>query len=1058
MSSHSPRLLLCGFAVFALAAPLGASAQEEAAEKSAVEKAYDGLEWRFIGPYRGGRATSVAGVAGDPLTYYFGAAGGGVWKTSNAGTTWSNVSDGDFNVGTIGAIAVAPSDPNVVWVGTGEAPIRGVTTSHGDGVYRSTDGGKTWAHLGLDATRQISALVVHPTDPDVALVAAQGNPWGDNKERGVFKTTDGGATWKHVLAVAAETGASDLVMDPTNPRILYAGLWPHQRNPWFVKSGSEAGGVYKSVDGGDSWKKLEGGLPGLVGKIGVAVSASNPDKVYAIVEAEPGEGGLYVSTNAGGSWSLVNGSRLIQARSWYYMHIGVDPTDENTVYIMNAPLLKSIDGGVSFEPMSAPHGDHHDMWFNPADGANFINANDGGATVTFDGGKTWSSIYNQPTAQFYRVITDNLTPYAVYGGQQDNSTLAVKSDAYDGSIGREDYSVIGGGENAWIAFDENAPRLIYATTINSTLTEYDAELKRTRPIKPYPEYTFGRNPSDHKYRYNWNAPVIASPHDPATIYYGSQILLKSTDRGASWEEISKDLTKNDPKKQGLNGGPITNEQAGAETYNTIFSIMESPHEEGVIWVGSDDGLAHLTRDGGASWRNVTPRGVGEAHINVIEVSPHDPATAYLAVTGYKMNDFAPYIYKTENYGRTWARLDKGLPEGAFVRVVREDPGRAGLLFAGTEAGAFVSFDGGEDGWKPIDLNMPPVPITDMTFRQDDLVAATQGRGFWILNDLELIRQADAAAGSALFAFEAPVAIRRSGGEGNAGSGDPTAAAKPGGARIAFLIGDEVELEDVDFSIRILDAEGALVRTYAAEKSENDLCRERNADPRSPLSIKTPTPKAGLNIWTWDLQREAYPCADGVRIFAGFAGARVLPGTYTAEVTLGDATATTEIVVAPDPRAIASEEAYEELGVKLDEASTLLTALLSAVDAARAAQSQIAAQTALTVGHENAETIASLGEEASDALDGWIATVTQPKHETYDDDINWPNMLDVQIRHVIDAMDRADAPITEGAKERLADLSDQWMERRAALDAINEGPLAAFNDALKAAGAAYAPAP
>lgn len=1051
------RLFLC-VAAFALAAPGSAAAQEEADEKSAVEKAYEGLEWRFIGPYRGGRATAVAGVAGDPLTYYFGGAGGGVWKTSNAGTTWSNVSDGDFKVGTIGAIAVAPSDPNVVWVGTGEAPIRGVTTSHGDGVYRSTDGGKTWAHLGLDATRQISALVVHPTDPDVALVAAQGNPWGDNEERGVFKTIDGGATWEHVLAVDAETGASDLVMDPTNPRILYAGLWPHQRNPWFVKSGSEAGGIYKSVDGGDSWEQLEGGLPGLVGKIGVAVAASNPDRVYAIVEAEPGEGGLYVSTNAGGSWSLVNGSRLIQARSWYYMHIGVDPTDENTVYIMNAPLLKSIDGGKTFEPMSAPHGDHHDMWFNPENGANFINANDGGATVTFDGGATWSSIYNQPTAQFYRVITDNLTPYSVYGGQQDNTTLAVRSDAFDGSIGREDYSVIGGGESAWIAFDENAPRLIYATTINSTLTEYDAELKRTRPIKPYPEYTFGRNPADHKYRYNWNAPVIVSQHDPTTIYYGSQVLLKSADRGASWEEISGDLTKNDPEKQGLNGGPITNEQAGAETYNTIFSIVESPHQAGVIWVGSDDGLVHLTRDGGRNWRNVTPKGVGEAHINAIEVSPHDPATAYLAVTGYKMNDFAPYIYKTENFGRSWTRLDNGLPDEAFVRVVREDPGREGLLVAGTEAGAFVSFSGGKDGWTPLDLNMPPVPITDMTFRQDDLVAATQGRGFWILDDLEVLRQADAPGEAAFFAFEAPTAIRRSGGEGNAGSGDPTAPAKPGGARIAFHIGEDVELEEATFSIRILDAEGETIRAYSNEKSENDLCLERNADPRSPLTIKTPEPRKGLNIWTWDLRRDAFECAEGVVIFAGLQGPRVPPGTYTVELALGEETASTQIVVAPDPRATASEAAYAELEAKLDEASGLLRALLKAVDAARAAQGQIAAQTELTADHDSAGMIARRGEEASAALEAWIATVVQPKHETYDDDINWPNMLDVQIRHVIDAMDGADAPVTAGAKERLADLSAQWAERRAALDGVNEGPLAAFNEALAAAGAAYAPAP
>ncbi len=1041
-------------AAAALAAPAAAQSEQDA---SGVEALYDGLEWRFIGPYRGGRVAAVAGVIGDPLTYYMGATGGGVWKTTNAGATWANVSDADFNVGTIGAIAVAPSDPNVVYVGAGESPIRGVTTSHGDGVYVSTDAGAHWRHVGLDATRQISALVVHPSDPDTAWVAAQGNPWGPNDERGVFKTDDGGETWRHVLAVDADTGASDLVMDPANPRILYAGMWAHRRSPWFVRSGGESGGIFKSVDGGETWEKLEGGLPELVGKIGVAVAPSNPSTIYAIVEAQ--EGGLYVSTDSGASWSRKNDSRIIQARAWYYNHINVDPDDENTVYILNAPLLKSIDGGDTFAPMSAPHGDHHDMWFNPDDGDNFINANDGGATVTFDGGATWSSIYNQPTAQFYRVATDNMRPFTVYGGQQDNTTIAIKSDAYDGAIGRDDYEAVGGGESAHIAFDPDNPRYIYATTINATLTEYDAELERTRPIKPYPEYVFGRNARDHKYRFNWNAPIIASPHDPSVLYYGAQVLLKSTDRGVTWEEVSGDLTKNDLEKQGLGGGPITNEQAGAEFYNTIFYIVESPHEQGVIWVGSDDGLVHLTRNGGETWTNVTPRGVGEAHINAIEVSPHDPAKAYIAVAGYKSNDFTPSIYETTNYGAAWRRIDRGLPQDTFARVVREDPRRAGLLFAGTEAGLFVSFDGGEDGWSSLDLNLPPVPITDLAIRHDRLVAATQGRGFWILDELNVVQQVDSAIGeAALHLFEPAPAVRGVGGAGNPGAGDPSADAAPRAAALHAFIGEEVALEDATLTIVIRDAEGASVRTLSSEETENDRCREANADPRNPLTIERPAAQAGLNRWTWDLRRDALRCAQGVRLFAGFAGPRVTPGTYTVEVRAGEETAQTTLTVAVDPRVDAAPEDYAELADYVARTSALLEDLMARVEAARAAKRQIEAHIAFAADHEEGETVADLGEAAIERLEAWIATVTQPKHETFEDDINWPNMLDVQVRHVLDALDRADLPVTAGAKERYGDLEAAWTERGRALDAITAETIAPFNEALAAMGADHAPAP
>jgi len=1029
-------------------------------EGHSLEEIYDGMEYRFIGPYRGGRAVAVAGVIDDPLTYYMGATGGGVWKTTNAGRTWDNVSDDQFNVGTIGAIAVAPSDPNVVYVGTGESPIRGVTTSHGDGVYRSSDAGKTWRHVGLEPTRQISALVVHPQDPDTAWVAAQGNPWGPNRERGIFKTGDGGQTWRHVLEVDDRTGASDLVIDPTNPRILYAGMWHHGRTPWFIQSGDVSGGVFKSTDGGETWEELTEGLPDLVGKIGIAVAPSAPETVYAIVEAE--EGGLYVSTDGGAEWSRRNDERLIQARAWYYNHIAVDPVDENTVWIMNAPLLKSVDGGETLEPVEAPHGDHHDMWFNPSDGDNFINANDGGATVTFDGGETWSSIYNQPTAQFYRVITDNLEPFTVYGGQQDNTTLAIKSDAFDGAIGRDDQFTVGGGESAHIAFDADDPRLIYATTINATLTEFDRETRRTRPIKPYPEYVFGRDAATHRYRTNWNAPVLVSPHDPSVIYYGTQLVLKSTDRGQSWTEISPDLTRNNPERQGAGGGPITNEQAGAEFYNTLMVIEESPHDAGTIWVGSDDGRVHLTRDGGATWDDVSPRGVGEAHINTIEISPHDPATAYLAVTGYKMNDFSPYIYRTSDFGKRWQRLDEGLPEDTFVRVVREDTERAGMLYAGTEAGAFVALDAEEPDWHSLALNLPPVPITDIEIRRNSLVLATQGRGFWILDDLSPLQQmSDLVAETDFHLFETGKVIRGAGGTANVGTAAPEADVRPEGAPIRFFASEslvEALGEAPNLTITVRDADGDVVRRYTAEKSPNDVCREKVSDPRSPVEIETPTIEPGFNTWNWDLKRAALRCVKDVHLFAGYAGPRVVPGDFQVTVELGQQSAPMPLKVTADPRADAGRDDYAELERYLDEAYTLMNRLLTDIDLARAARAQIDAQ--LDIALKQGRNVPGLGTEAAaitEKLLAWEDIVTQRRHRTFDDDINWPNNLDVQIRHLIDALDNADAPVTAGARERLVDLRADYRVARERLDRAAEA-IVAFNASLAEAGLSSIPVP
>ncbi|HIC74472.1 MAG TPA: glycosyl hydrolase, partial [Candidatus Marinimicrobia bacterium] len=700
---------------------------------------FQAMEWRNIGPFRGGRSTAVAGVVGHTSTYYFGATGGGVWKTDDAGISWQNVSDGHFGVGSIGAIAVSSSNPNVVYVGTGTACVRGVSNSHGDGVYKSMDGGETWSHLGLKNTRHISKVIIHPDNPDHVYVAAQGTPWTGSKERGIYRSKDGGKTWEQIFFVDELASASDLSMDMTNPRVLYAAFWHHQRLPWQVRSGGPGSGIYKSTDGGDSWDKLEKGLPEEMGKTSVAVSPVNPKRVWVLTESN--KWGLYRSDDGGKSFTRVNKDRVLIARSWYYIHVFADPQNENTVYVLNAPVMKSTDGGKTFENVRTPHGDNHDLWINPHDNQIMINGNDGGANVSFNGGRTWSTQQNQPTAQFYRVITDNRFPYWVYGGQQDNSSVAIASRAR-GGIDWKDWYSVAGCESAYLAFDPDNPVLVYGGCYQGLINELNVESGNSRSIMAYEYLGLGSDPIDQKYRFNWNAPIVASPHDPQIIYHAGNVVLKTEDRGESWAVISPDLTLNKKENLGKGGAPITNEAAGGEIYHTILYLELSTHEEGTIWAGSDDGLVHVTKDGGKTWNNVTPNGLKEGMVNAIDVSPHDPATAYIAFTRYKFADFKPYIYKTDNYGKTWKKIIRGISDDAYVRVVREDPVKKGLLYAGTELGLFVSFDDGK-AWQRFQLNLPIVPITDLTFRNNDLVASTLGRAFWILDDLSPLQNLSA---------------------------------------------------------------------------------------------------------------------------------------------------------------------------------------------------------------------------------------------------------------------------------------------------------------------------
>lgn len=1022
-----------------LSCVIGAISSAYALKDTVDPVLFDEMKYRFIGPYRGGRVVAVAGVPGNPQLYYMGATGGGVWKTQNAGLSWQPISDDDFTVGSIGSIAIAPSDPNVIYVGTGEGPIRGVTTSHGKGIYKSTDAGETWKLMGLDNRGQIPKIRIHPTNPDIAWAAVQGNIWAPNDERGVYKTVDGGETWKQVLKINSSTGAADLIIDPSNPRILYASMWHHGRTPWFVKSGGEGGGIYKTFDSGETWERLEGGLPDVVGKVGVDIARSNPKRLYAIVEAE--NGGLYRSDDAGKSWKLMNSDNILKARAWYYNHIEVDPNDENTLYVMNVRLHKFIDGGKTHEIIPLPHGDTHDMWINPDNSLNMINANDGGATITFDGGKSWSSIYNQPTAQFYRVVTDNLDPFHVYGGQQDNTTLAIPSATWDGGIGFEDQFAVGGGESAHIAFDPNNPELIYATTINATLTEFTRSTGLTRPIMPYPEYVFGRNARDQKYRTNWNAPVLVSKHNAKTVYYGTQKVLKTTDRGVSWQEISPDLTRNDPEKQGLNGGPFTNEQAGAEYYNTLFYIAESSRNAGELWVGADDGKLHLTKDEGKFWKDITPH-KEEAQINAIDLSPHAQGKAYVAVTGYKLNDYQPYIYKTENYGKSWRRIDDGLPEEAFVRVVREDHGRPGMLYAGTESGMFISFDDGKN-WQKLSLNLPPVAITDMQVKGQSLVVATQGRGFWILDYVSPLQEVQASMESQDLIQYTPVDGVRLLARGG-GSGMPQAKNPARGATFRYFLKEEPG-EDTPFRIDIFDNNEQLVRTLSSGAGAFEKCAKGNEDVRNPVKFKYPSTDAGYNEFVWDLRRAPLNCIDNVKLFGGWNGARVMPGDYKATISVGEFSATEAFKVLPDPRENTDAAQLLLVEQSIEASATLLNELFSHLQKARNVRGRL--RDVKQGSPLLAKDVSASIDRIIKAIDGWESLVIQPKHQTFEDDINWPNMLDRQIRFLMDNFDRTGAPVQEGALERLQDLDATWKQYKLELEIMFGEEVAPLNNKL-----------
>ena len=903
------------------------------------------LRWRNIGPFRGGRSVAVSGVVRDPLVYYMGTTGGGVWKTFDAGGTWQNISDGYFKTGSVGAIAVSESDPNVVFVGMGEHPPRGVMSSYGDGVYKSTDAGKTWKKMGLDLTRHIAAIRIHPSNPDVVYVAAQGAMHGASKERGIYKSMDGGTTWKQVLYVDENTGCADLSMDMNNPRVLYAAMWDYRRLPWEVRSGGKGSNLYKSTDGGETWTKLTKGLPAEKGKMAIEVSRANSDKVYALIESdtEKEQGGLFMSEDAGKTWSRVSKDHRLVQRAWYYIEIAVDPQNENGVYVFNSPGLRSADGGKTWTNIRGTHGDYHQLWINPLNSKNMIIANDGGAAVSFNTGKTWSTQMNQPTGQFYRVNVDNRFPYNVYGGQQDNTSVMIASRNLSGSnITERNWSPSAGGESAFLAFDPNNPRYVMGGSYQGTIEVFDQDLKESRGAMVSPIQYQSVQPKNMKYRFNWNAPVVHSPNDTAVFYHAGNVLFRTRDRGINWEVISPDLTRHDTAKMGQSGVPYTNEGAGGENYATIAYVMESPYEKGVIWTGSDDGLVYLTRDNGKTWTNVTPAGLSERLINCIEVSPHDKATAYIATTRYKFNDFAPALYKTTDYGKTWTAISEGIPYGAYTRCIREDDVQKDLLYAGTETGFYVSHNGGRT-WAQQQLNLPVTPITDLKIHQGNLIASTMGRGFWILDDLNALRQYGRRDTTKSFALLQPaVAYRVSGGsaldEVNEDEDAPPVVGIAGtnptsGVSLYYLL--PAKSDTAKLTLEILDASGRLVRRYSS-KADGKFVKFPGGPNADPLLSSKP----GLNRFVWDLRYATLPGVPTVFIEGGYQGRKVTPGQYTARLKRNSEERTTTITVLPDPRLDATAAAYAEQDKTLAEVDAQIKEIHDDVNRMRIVRKQV----------------------------------------------------------------------------------------------------------------------
>ena len=1014
----------------------------------------EALHWRCIGPFRGGRVVAVAGHPTERGVFYFGACAGGVWKTEDGGTYWENVSDGYFETASVGAVAVSQSDPNVVYAGTGEACIRG-NVSHGDGVYRSTDGGRTWRNVGLRDTRHVARVRVHPSDPDVAYVAALGHAFGPNDERGVFRTTDGGESWERVLDRGDRAGAADLCMDPGNPRVLYAATWETLRQPWSFTSGGPGSGIFRSTDGGDSWDDLtcNRGLPeGVKGRIGVAVSPAMPGRVWAIVEAE--EGGLYRSDDGGETWQHLTGDANLMQRPWYYSHVFADPQDPNTVWVLNLKAWKSTDGGSTFTEVTTPHGDNHDLWIDPDDTDRMVEGSDGGACVSFNGGESWSTLYNQPTAQFYHVVTDDQFPFKAYGTQQDNTAVSVPGRSIKGAIEWRECERVGNSECGHIAVKHGDPDVVYSGTPThggEILLRYDRRTEQTRVIAPWPEFNWGYGVKHHRYRFQWTYPIVASRHDPGVLYVAANVVLRSLDEGTSWEEISPDLTRADETKMEAAGGPITLDTTGPEHYGTIFALAESPLDSEMLWAGSDDGLVHLTTNGGSSWRNVTPPDMPEwATVSTIDPSPHDQGTAYMAVTRYKLDDYEPLLYRTTDSGRTWTRITDGIREGDFTRVIRADVARPGLLYAGTETGMYVSFDDGET-WGPLQLDLPVAPIHDISAREGELVAGTHGRSFWVLDDLAYLRQADEPGdGARLFrpadTYRIPPlkGLRVSVPGKSYGYGAAEQAThRVGGYRDGprFLDAGENPPDGVVFryslpedageiKLEVRDSSRRLVRAFSSGAAGDP---EPGA-PDEPVLGSEP----GVNVFEWDARHAGAVGVPGAGAAdKGLLGPLAVPGAYEARLMVGDAVSTQPFELLADPRGGASIDDLEAQRNLLLNIRDRRTELSRAVHQARAIREQAREWSERAASDERFQAVVKAADGVVKALDGIEESLVQLKVDGQLGGISHEARLDAKLAELAVVVSSGDHPPTSQAYEVFEEMSARLDAVLARLEQVRE---------------------
>jgi photosystem II stability/assembly factor-like uncharacterized protein len=1046
-------------------------------------KPLEGLQYRLVGPFRGGRATGVAGVAGDPTTFYFGSASGGLWKTTDGGMTWKPLWD-EFPEASpaVGAVAVAPSNSNIVYAGTGETNIRGNVVT-GNGLYKSTDAGKTWAAAGLKDTQVIGRIIVDPKDPNRLFVAALGHPFGPNAERGIFRSTDGGKSWTKVLYVDDKTGGVDVAFQPGNPQVMYAGMWQAYRQPWIMESGGPGSGLFKSTDGGSTWTRLTGhGLPeGILGRVNVAPT-SNPKRIYAMIEAK--KGGLYRTDDGGENWQLINDKNDYRQRAWYFNTVFADPKDADTVYVLNTSLYRSSDAGKTFKNLHTPHGDDHELWIDPTNPKRMINGNDGGATVTFNGGETWSSEHNQPTAQFYHIATDNQFPFRLYGDQQDNTSVSIATAGDSGGVGIEDYYEVGGGESGYIVPDPTDPNIVYGGGYDAALTRYDHRTGMAQEITPFPRNTMGWAPKDIEHRFQWTAPIMVSNFAPHALYFGGEVLFKSLDQGRSWTIVSPDLTRNDKSKQPSSGGPLTKDNTSVEYYDTIFSVAEGPRDGNEIWVGTDDGLVQLTRDGGAHWQNITPPQMPEwATVDMVAPDPTHPGTAYVAADRHRLDDPRPYAFKTTDYGATWTPIVAGIPGDAYVHVVRADPAREGLLYAGTEKGVFVSYNGGAN-WQPLQLNLPVVPVHDLAIHGDSLALATHGRAFWILDDLAPVRQWSSAVASEkahLFAPEVAnhtVYPTRLGALRYFGGANP-----PAGAVIDYWLSPPFgtarptpaeKKEDADkkdkapdplasrIKLEILDAQGNVIRTFpeakpkAEETADNTPAGVNPASKTPPGASKEPTnseqeeeedfgPKpatlthyAGLNSFVWDMR---YPSAVAIPhspLWAGSVrGPRALPGNYQVRLTVDGKSQTRSLVIASDPRGTATPDALRAQFDLHRQINAELTTVNQTVLDMRAVRAKLEARKAAR------PALASQIDAAIAKMNAIEEELVQPRSHAGEDALNYPVKLNNQIAAVGSLVDEGDfAPTSQDVAE-FARLKAEADAQIAQWSAMQSGELQAL---------------